>query len=107
MCYNELLKITVSFQLIYKAYAYFVEESQKSFIQEPLIHLKPYGLWWSLIIYFRVFSKYEFVFSVSPCDSVTCQNEGTCVVEAGLAICYCRGDYSGATCAGENYIRKH
>jgi hypothetical protein len=35
----------------------------------------------------------------------TCQNEGTCVVEAGLAICYCRGDYSGATCAGEYYIR--
>jgi hypothetical protein len=53
----------------------------------------------------RVFCKYEFVFSVSPCDSVTCQNEGTCVVEAGLAICYCRGDYSGATCAGEYYIR--
>ena len=52
-----------------------------------------------------VFCKHEFVFSVSPCDSVTCQNEGTCVVEAGLAICYCRGDYSGATCAGEYYIR--
>jgi len=41
-----------------------------------------------------------FTFSVSPCDSVTCQNEGTCVVEAGLAVCYCKGDYSGATCAG-------
>jgi hypothetical protein len=31
---------------------------------------------------------------------VTCQNEGTCVVEAGLAVCYCKGDYSGATCSG-------
>ena len=40
------------------------------------------------------------IFSVSPCDSVTCQNEGTCVVEAGLAVCYCKGDYSGATCSG-------
>jgi len=42
------------------------------------------------------------LFSVSPCDSVTCQNEGTCVVEAGVAVCYCKGDYSGATCSGEN-----
>jgi hypothetical protein len=40
------------------------------------------------------------IFLVSPCDSVTCQNEGTCVVEAGLAVCYCKGDYSGSTCSG-------
>ena len=40
------------------------------------------------------------VFSVSPCDSVTCENEGTCSVEAGLAVCCCKGDYSGATCSG-------
>jgi hypothetical protein len=37
---------------------------------------------------------------IKTCDSVTCQNEGTCVVEAGLAVCYCKGDYSGATCSG-------
>lgn len=48
----------------------------------------------------QYFSKNTFFFSVSPCDSVTCQNEGTCVVEAGLAVCYCKGDYSGATCSG-------
>jgi len=45
-----------------------------------------------------------FTFSVSPCDSVTCQNEGTCSVEAGLAVCCCKGDYSGTTCEGENCI---
>jgi hypothetical protein len=33
-----------------------------------------------------------------------CENEGTCVVEAGLAVCYCKGDYSGATCAGNHFI---
>jgi hypothetical protein len=31
------------------------------------------------------------------------ENEGTCVVEAGIAVCYCRGDYSGATCAGNHF----
>jgi hypothetical protein len=44
------------------------------------------------------------IFSVSPCDSVTCENEGTCVVEAGLALCVCQGDYSGSTCAGNHFI---
>jgi hypothetical protein len=37
---------------------------------------------------------------VSPCDSVTCQNEGSCRVEAGVAACFCKGDYSGSTCEG-------
>ena len=45
-----------------------------------------------------------FAFVVSPCDSVTCQNEGTCSVEAGLAVCCCKGAYSGTTCEGENCI---
>ena len=44
------------------------------------------------------------IFSVSPCDSVTCENEGTCVVEAGLALCVCKGDHSGSTCAGNHFI---
>ena len=37
---------------------------------------------------------------VSPCDSVTCQNEGSCRIEAGVAACFCKGDYSGSTCEG-------
>jgi hypothetical protein len=44
-----------------------------------------------------------FTFLVSPCDSVSCQNEGTCSVEAGLAVCCCKGLYSGTTCEGENF----
>ena len=45
-----------------------------------------------------------FVFSVSPCVSVTCLNEGTCVVDAGLALCVCKGNYSGSDCAGKNKL---
>ena len=51
-----------------------------------------------------IIGLFFFAFSVSPCDSVTCQNEGTCSVEAGLAVCCCKGDYSGTTCEGEKCI---
>jgi hypothetical protein len=39
---------------------------------------------------------------VSPCDSLTCQNEGSCRVEAGVAACFCKGDYSGSLCEGKH-----
>ena len=37
---------------------------------------------------------------VSPCDSLSCLNDGSCRVEAGVAACFCKGDYSGSTCEG-------
>ena len=42
------------------------------------------------------------MFSVSPCDSLTCLNDGSCRVEAGVAACFCKGDYSGSTCEGKS-----
>ena len=44
------------------------------------------------------------VFSVSPCVSLACLNDGTCVVDAGLALCVCKGNYSGTDCAGKNKL---
>ena len=41
-------------------------------------------------------------FLVSPCDSLSCLNDGSCRVEAGVASCFCKGDYSGTTCEGEH-----
>jgi hypothetical protein len=46
------------------------------------------------------------VFSVSPCVSLTCLNDGTCVVDAGLSLCVCKGNYSGSDCAGKNKFHK-
>ena len=43
-----------------------------------------------------------FFFLVSPCDSLICQNEGSCRVEAGVASCFCKGDYSGSFCEGND-----
>ena len=37
---------------------------------------------------------------VSPCDSLSCLNDGSCRVEAGVAACFCKGDYSATTCEG-------
>ena len=45
--------------------------------------------------------SYLFDITVSPCDSVSCQNGGTCSVnDVGVAVCACRGDYSGSLCDG-------
>ena len=38
---------------------------------------------------------------VSPCISVTCQNEGSCRVNNGIASCFCKGDFSGSNCEGK------
>ena len=42
-----------------------------------------------------------YIISVSPCASSPCENDGTCAVDAnGMAVCACKGDYSGPTCSG-------
>ena len=43
-----------------------------------------------------------FFLLVSPCDSLSCQNDGSCRVEAGIAACFCKGDYSGSLCEGKD-----
>ena len=54
------------------------------------------------IISFTPLNKIYVYFLVSPCDSLTCLNDGSCRVEAGVAACFCKGDYSGTTCEGEH-----
>jgi len=54
-------------------------------------------------ILYYVYIFISFFFSVSPCDSITCLNGGTCVVDSGFAICFCRGDYTGSTCSGKTH----
>ena len=49
-----------------------------------------------------MFKIYFLFFLVSPCDSLSCLNEGSCRVEAGIASCFCKGDYSGTTCEGKD-----
>jgi hypothetical protein len=39
--------------------------------------------------------------AVSPCNSLTCENDGSCVVNNGVANCYCYGDFSGSNCEGK------
>ena len=57
-------------------------------------------------IYIISFTPYWILFFlcflVSPCDSLSCLNEGSCRVEAGVAACFCKGDYSGSTCEGKS-----
>jgi len=45
----------------------------------------------------------SYFFSVSPCDNLSCLNEGSCRVEAGVGACFCKGDYSGSTCEGKRF----
>jgi hypothetical protein len=45
------------------------------------------------IISFTPLNKIYVYFLVSPCDSLSCLNEGSCRVEAGVAACFCKGDY--------------
>jgi len=54
------------------------------------------------IISFTPVNKIDVYFLVSPCDSLSCLNDGSCRVEAGVASCFCKGDYSGTTCEGEH-----
>jgi hypothetical protein len=59
------------------------------------------------VLDFILYYVYIFIslfFSVSPCDSIACLNGGTCVVDSGFAICFCRGDYTGSTCSGKTQI---
>ena len=53
------------------------------------------------IISFTPLNKIYVYFLVSPCDSLSCLNEGSCRVEAGVAACFCKGDYSGSFCEGK------
>ena len=39
-------------------------------------------------------------FIVSPCDGITCQNDGSCRVDNGTASCLCKGGYTGTNCEG-------
>jgi hypothetical protein len=45
--------------------------------------------------------KCKCCFVVSPCVSLTCQNEGSCRVNNGIASCFCKGDYTGVNCEGK------
>jgi hypothetical protein len=56
---------------------------------------------------FPVFSSI-FHISANPCDGMTCQNNGTCLVNMadGTAQCCCTSGFTGANCenAGKNCI---
>ena len=39
-----------------------------------------------------------------PCDSVTCQNEGTCLASDGSFTCNCLDGYTGTLCETGRYI---
>ena len=44
----------------------------------------------------------------SVCDTMPCQNGGTCSVVAGTVSCSCVPGYSGYTCQGKhNQLEKH
>ena len=55
-------------------------------------------------------SNFIFVFHISanPCDGMTCQNNGTCLVNMadGTAQCCCTSGFTGANCenAGKNLV---
>ena len=62
-------------------------------------------MWCVWYLYYKL-NKIDVYFLVSPCDSLSCLNEGSCRVEAGIASCFCKGDYSGTTCEGE-HLKKY
>jgi hypothetical protein len=50
----------------------------------------------------KFYRQFLFYFhAVSPCNSLTCENDGSCVVNNGVANCYCYGDFSGSNCEGK------
>ena len=53
-------------------------------------------------------SIFVFHISANPCDGMTCQNNGTCLVNMadGTAQCCCTSGFTGANCenAGKNLV---
>lgn len=58
--------------------------------------------WEEWLVIQLLFNVVGFFLLVSPCDSLSCQNDGSCRVEAGIAACFCKGDYSGSLCEGKH-----
>lgn len=43
-------------------------------------------------------------FMIDKCETINCQNGGTCILEEGRAVCECTDEYTGETCEKRKYI---
>ena len=77
------------FQLIFIWYALYIITYYQ--ITKCCIVFLTVDLYWTYFVFHIL---------VSPCDSLSCLNDGSCRVEAGVAACFCKGDYSATTCEG-------